>query len=111
MGPGSRSQSHPQLGLLQGAGAGPVRAANRGIILRPQQPMAVGAQPHDPTCQLQMEQQQQEQQQQEQQQQQQALLRVRRGAMGAEGEERRGGAQVLVTGAAAPRGHLNCPKL
>jgi hypothetical protein len=36
---------------------------------------------------------------------------VRRGAMGAEGEERRGGAQVLVTGAAAPRGHLNCPKL
>jgi transcription initiation factor TFIID subunit TAF12 len=77
--------------------------------------MAVGAQPHDPPCQLQMEQQQQEQQQQEQQQQeqqqQQALLRVRRGAMGAEGEERRGGAQVPVTGATAPRGHLNCPKL
>jgi len=50
-------------------------------------------------------------QQQEQQQQLQALLMVRRGAMGAEGEERRGGAQVPVTGATAPRGHLNCPKL
>ena len=71
--------------------------------------MAVGAQPHDPTCQLQQEQEQQ--QLQEQQQQQQALLMVRRGAMGAEGEERRGGAQVLVTGAVAPRGHLNYPKL